>query len=140
MAKEEKTAKKDLVEILEVEGVDEANEIVLLLEKTLDLKTTIGVAPDEKKGTVGSGLLKDYDESKKQLAISQMTNGLDGLRHNKIVFTSRLQDGRSKFDFEKFCQYLVSHGVKVELISDGIREYTSTGDSFYVNEITELKK
>lgn len=132
---------QDVIELAELGTIEpkEATDIVQLLELTAALKTQIGVEPDEKKGIAGSGLLREYKERKQELAIYQNTNGLEGLRHGKLVFTCSPRPGREKLDFEKFCQFLVSNGVKAELIAKGVAEHTSVGEGFYVNEITTLK-
>lgn len=117
--------KANLPEILDqdIEGKD---EIALLLERTLDAKIEV------EQNT------KFLNDCKEQLGEHTACNGLEGLRHGKVVFTQRLQDGRKILDTEKLCQELLTRGVKAEVIEESIKAATKQGESYWVREITSL--
>ena len=74
-------SKKDIPEILEQE-IDEREEAVLLLEKAASLKEQARV------------LIEEFDAAKERLMEIQLTHGLEGIRHNRIVFASIPIEGR----------------------------------------------
>lgn len=137
MSKETKTTKKDLPEILETECEDK-DAITLLLEKGLALKSKIGVAPDEKKGVVGSGLLKEYHEVKEELGVFQKLHGFDGLRHNQIAYTVSHREGRETVDMKALVEGLVGCGVDPTVVRQCIENATKVGAGYYVREIVDL--
>ncbi len=118
--------KKELVEILETD-VEGRDEIVLLLEQTYDLKQEI------------EGLTDEFNKRKDQLAVLQMEHELDGIRHNKLVFVNRWQEGRESLDTQKFFQELVSHGVRAEVVQDAMKASMKKSEPYYVKELKLLK-
>lgn len=141
---ETKTAAKDLPEILTLDiDQDDVHKSVLLIEEGIEVKQTIGVKPDPKKGKAGSGLLKRYDDIKCELAEIQMIYGLDGLRHNRFFFGSAMQDGRRSFKQELAKQHLVlafsalvpKKVDVIKLVNECFEKATVQGDGFWVKKI-----
>jgi hypothetical protein len=125
MFKAKKGKKASLLEVLDQE-IEDKEEIALLLEQTLDLKMEVD------RGT------ESLKEKKEQLATIAASNGLEGLRTGKVVFTQRLQEGKTKLDTEKLLQALLARGVQVDVIKESMAEARTTGDSFWVREIGSL--
>ena len=121
-----KGKKASLPEVLD-QGLDvDSEEVALLIEQGLELKN---------EAAKFSELHKDVAEKLGEIAAS---NGLEGLRHNDIVFTQRLQDGKKSTDIEKFIQGLLSRGVMVDVITAAMKEAAKVGDSYWVRSISRL--
>lgn len=135
MAKPKVTEPKvKLPELLELDiaGKDEA---VLLLERAADLKAKIGTDPDEKKNKPGSGLLAEYADVKVKLQSLMVEMGLEGLRHNKISYTARWQDGKETMSTEKFVQALLEANVGADVIQGALAAATKRGEGFFVRTL-----
>lgn len=130
--------RNELPEILETD-LDERDEAVLLLEQAMSLKNAIGEEPDEDKGKEGFGLLAEYYKVKAKLMEIQVIGGLDGLRHNKIVFIASLQNGRVYTDQDAVVNYLLDNGVPAETIGAAFEAGRKTGKSYWKREVRELK-
>lgn len=129
--------RKSLVEVLETDYEDK-DEVTLLLEQGMALKQQIGVAPDEKKGVEGSGLLKELDDIKEKLTVHQKVAGLEGLRHNHIAFVLSHRDGRETMDPKKLAEELAAEGIDVKVVAECMKRATSRGPGYYVRELVDL--
>lgn len=154
MGSETKVAKKDLPDITEVDmDVTKTQattaKIIDLMERGIDIKQTVGKAPDHKKGEEGSGLLLEYDQITERLLQIQNSTKQPGLRYGQIVFTSRMQDGRESLNTEKLKTRLLEKFVTVippelnvdilGLINQCFSDSTTQGDSYWVRELGILK-
>lgn len=138
-AKPEKTARKDLPQILDQE-IEDKDDIVFKLERGLDLKKQIGTEPDEKKGVEGSGLLKEYYDIRKDLAADLVLSGLEGFRHNNVVFVSTHMPGRETLDAKRLVEELVARNIDPKVVAECMRLATVEGKGYYKNEIVDLNK
>lgn len=95
-------------------------DVALLLEKCMEAK-----------------IRRDQAEEyyKEQLAEIQQAEGLDGLRHNQIVFRMRQVKGRKTLDKEKLVMGMEMQGLSKAAIKSVIEYATKTGDEYYVKEI-----
>lgn len=133
-----KVGESRLPEVLDL-AIEDKARAVILLEKAAAIKGRIGVKPDEKKGSSGSGLLRELSECLYELGCIQLAGDLDGIRHNKIKFTMRQQDGRSSLDVVKLGQELVMRGVDVKVVKECMEAATKVGEPYFVRELEELK-
>lgn len=130
--------KASMQDVLEQEGLAEDRQFIIeTLERANQIRLQVGMQPDDDHE--GSGLLRELYEAKQELAAIASVNGLEGLKHGKVVFTQRLQTGRSGVVLNKFIELLLASGVSAETIARCKDEATSTGPSFWVREISELK-
>ena len=135
MAKPKVTEPKvKLPELLELDvaGKDEA---VLLLERAADLKTKIGTDPDERKGKAGSGLLAEYAEVKVRLQSLMVEMGLEGLRHNKISYVARWQEGKKGLDTKLLVEALLTAGVGADVIASAMGSAMKQGEGYFVRTL-----
>lgn len=126
-----------LKDVLEMDDDDlggdvEPGDVVQMLEKADYLKKQL----DEK---VEGSMAYEYKQVKEQLSEIQSSNGLEGLRHNRIVFIARWQQGRTSFDQKKLAQELVMKGWDVGEVKSLMDRCTKQGEDFLVREIKELK-
>lgn len=131
---EVKATKAQLPDVEEVFG-DESTvtQLITLMQEAKMLKEIL----DPK--LAGSAAAR-YEEVKTELAAVQIGAGLEGLRHQGIAFTARMQDGRSTVDHKKRDQYLLLHGVKAEVLMEATKESTKTGEGFWVKSVDILDK
>lgn len=123
----------DVEEVFGSEGAQIVDPIVALLQEAKVLKEVL----DPKQE--GSAAAR-YEAVKAELAAVQIGAGLEGLRHQGIAFTARMQDGRSTVDHKKRDQYLLLHGVKAEVLMEATKESTKTGEGFWVKSVDILDK
>lgn len=109
-----------------------------LLEHGTRLKSQIGEKPEPDKNKEGSGLLKELQDVKDELTMIQTTYGLEGVRHNNLVFIARLQDGRASTPMKEVVKELLARNVSIETINAAIIAATKTGDSFWVRDLEVL--
>ncbi len=119
-------SKKDIPEILELEEIDERDEAVLLLEKAATLKEQARL------------LTEEFDAAKERLMEIQLTHGLEGIRHNRIVFASIPIEGRTIVSVATMSEYLLAHGVPVGIIAEAKQAATTRGESGWRREIKVL--
>lgn len=136
--KDGKVKREDFPDVEREFTARERKKITGLIDETIELKTTIGDKPDERKNKPGSGLLGQYAENLQELASIQ--GDRPGLRFGRVWFSASVQDGRKYTDMKKLVTYLVEHGVKSDVISAALEHAESRGDPFMKREINFLKQ
>src|SRR5882672_2548434 len=100
--KEQAEGRKSLPEVLEI-ALEDRDKVVLLLEEGAALKKELDVKePDSRAARL--------DDIKNELTMIQQTNDLPGLRHGRLVFVARYQDGRVSVDQKVLVQELLKSG------------------------------
>lgn len=135
MAKEfdkdqQKESRKALPEVLETD-LEDAGHVVLLIEEAAALKKELDPKIEGSKAA-------RYEEIKTELTMIQTSAGVEGLRHNDVVFVARLNNGRTTVDNKRFVQGLLERGVKAQVIEAATEAATKTGDPFWVKQIEEI--
>lgn len=131
--------KASLPEILELNDVSERDQAVLWLEEAIELKTTIGKEPEKGKEGTGTGLLGKLAELKDRLFTFAGENGLEGIRHNKLVFSLQLVQGRETVDLDAVVNYLLEHGVEAKLVGEAIAQAKKRGENYWKKDLAILK-
>ena len=112
------------MEILSIETkLYDGGDIALQLEKCLKLKRLRDVADG------------DYRDANEELAQIQLAEGLDGLRHNNIVFRCREVQGRKTYPYAKIVKALHLEGMSAETIARVMDFAETIGDNYFVKEI-----
>ena len=135
----EKLTKRQLPEVLEVRGLRGKDKLAVLLDEAADIKAVLNknVPDDEYDPKVH--LARRYEEIKDELAMVQQTNDLDGIRHNNVVFSARLQKGRVSVPIKDFKEALLERGVKAAVVTAAEDEARKEGEAFWVREIEVLQ-
>jgi hypothetical protein len=138
MSKKPESKSKTLVDAAELkfEGWE---DVVMLMERLQTLQNAVGVAPDEKNNKPGAGLLREINEIKSKLSTFIAVEGLEGLRHGKLVFSDNWMEGRSTVDIGALKLELVQHGVDLTLLNQLIEKCTKKGDGYMRRQLTEIK-
>ncbi len=77
----------------------------------------------------------DYKERKEELAQIQLAEGLEGLRHNNIVFRCREVQGRVSYPVEKLIRAMELEGLSSEAVVRVMAFAQKIGDNYFVKEI-----
>src|SRR3990167_1530207 len=141
LAKKKEADNKSLPQLLELD-IESKEEAVGLIETLDRLQRQVGKAPDEKKGKEGSGLLAQIAEVKAKLSTIKLLEGLDGLRHNNLVFTDCAVPGRKSVDVQTLRVELAQEGVVIpkELWEMCIERATKEGEGYYRRMLIDLDK
>ncbi len=76
-----------------------------------------------------------YKEAKEELAQIQLAEGLDGLRHNNIVFRCREVMGKTSYPVEKIMTGMLMEGLKPDAINRILDFARKEGANYFVKEI-----
>lgn len=132
-------SKKKLPDVVE-QKFDGWGDAVVLLEKLNSLKAQVGRKPDNKKGKEGTGLLAEIEDVATQLSAIMAVEGLNGLRHNNLVFSDTWIEGRESVDLKALKIELVQAGVDLTLVNECIQKCTKTGEGYVRRMLTDLDK
>lgn len=115
-------------------------DTVVLLEQLHELQQQVGKAPDEKKGKEGSGLLAQIHMIKSQLSSYMAVAGVDGLRHNNLVFSDCWIEGTERIDVKLLQVELAQAGVDLTIIKACVKAATKKGDGYVRRQLRDLNK
>lgn len=135
---EVKETRKDLPELLET-GIEDADKAVLLLEEGEQLKNMLNETVKDDVYDPQIHVARRYKEIKEELCMIQIASDVPGLRHGRLAFVARLQDGRESIDMKLFVEVLLARGVHIDIINAAMLQAKKTGDSFWVKQIEVLK-